>query len=169
MTKKPQYFSKNFVIPRKILRIGGIKTKYHRHNGVSVGWVTSFVAEYFLSWLSKDKKNISQEKKISPTNEVIIQRKHVYPYNIKFVFGWCYVLSLRILCAFGRCCMVLLREFSNSLYILSIEGRVVLERFRGRIILWAITSKWKGQFWRSTKHPSIQWRITFLVDIIAYF
>ena len=34
---------KKNVIPAKILRIGGIKTKYHRHNGISVGWVTSIV------------------------------------------------------------------------------------------------------------------------------
>ena len=39
--------SKKF-IPWKILRGGGIKKKYHRHNGVSVGWVTSFVGEYFF-------------------------------------------------------------------------------------------------------------------------
>ena len=69
--------SKKF-IPRKILRGGGIKKKYHRHNGVSVGWVTSFVGEYFF-FLAAAKK-----KKISPTNEVIIQRKHHYPYNIQF-------------------------------------------------------------------------------------
>ena len=35
--KKPQYFLQNFVILRKILRLGAIKTKYHRYNGVSVG------------------------------------------------------------------------------------------------------------------------------------
>ena len=81
--------SKKF-IPRKILRGGGIKKKYHRHNGVSVGWVTSFVGEYFffLGWvffLAFGQKKISaKKKKISPTNEVIIQRKHHYPYNIPF-------------------------------------------------------------------------------------
>ena len=64
--KNPSIFQKKIVIPRKILRMGGIKTKYHRHNGVSVGWVTSFVGEYFffLGWVFfRPKKNISPEKK----------------------------------------------------------------------------------------------------------
>ena len=39
-----------------------------------------------IPWLSffllpSAKKNISQEKKIITKNEVIIQRKHLYPYN----------------------------------------------------------------------------------------
>ena len=29
----------------QIFTVGGIKTSYHRYNGVSVGWVTSFVGE----------------------------------------------------------------------------------------------------------------------------
>ena len=89
--KNPSIFQKKIVIPRKILRMGGIKTKYHRHNGVSVGWVTSFVgeyffflAEYFFLWPSAKKKKYQPRKKNITKNEVIIQRKHVYPYNIPF-------------------------------------------------------------------------------------
>ena len=35
--EKPSVKKKKIVIPWKILRMGGIKTKYHRNNGVFVG------------------------------------------------------------------------------------------------------------------------------------
>ena len=87
----------------RLERGGGIKTSYHRHIGVSVGWVTSFVGEYFffLGWVffffGLRPKKISATKKNITKNEVIIQRKHHYPYNIVHPVYWRYYSKLTIL------------------------------------------------------------------------
>ena len=67
--------------------MGGIKTKYQRHNGLTVGWTTSFVGDYFfiLGWVFFFGLT-AKKKKISPTNEIIFQWKHHYPYNNLFLW-----------------------------------------------------------------------------------
>ena len=68
-----------FVVPLEIFSGGGvgIKTSYHRHKGVSVGWVTSFVgeyffflAEYFFLFPSAKKKISAKKKKLSPKTKL---------------------------------------------------------------------------------------------------